>query len=314
MGFKMKRIVCLILVLVVINQSFINTQFVSADLAEGDEFVFEIKKANHYFEIGSFKSVTEGFYFGRQNLSENSLINARVDSIGPARVRYSFSVDNITRLSFVTFNWLDYFGPHYGYNILYHIFNIFNDPYYGVTLNSYIYKIKPYINPEVTNYLLTPESLGEDLRDSFHDNYKYPDIECKYNTNTENDIVYFESWIGGKLDTNFGKIINDEQDYPTSIKFDTNFHYKIDRNTGMTLGLGQRGWVKGTINNTFVKASMELEYVLQGQTLSGYSYGRYRDFSNKIYLYILIPTICSVIIITIVVSLLLRRKKKNKLD
>ncbi len=133
--------------------------------------------------------------------------------------------------------------------------------------------MNPSLNPAVNSYLLSPESLGEDIESNFKNNSLYPDVDCSYFTSTENGIVFFESWLGGKIDTQFGELINDGSNYPTSIEFGTSFHYKIDASTGVTLGLGQRGWAKGTINNTSVRASMEIEYILQGNELPEYEFG-----------------------------------------
>ncbi len=307
-----------ILILIIIIQFSTSDDYNTlAELNVGDSFIYEITKANHSFEFGGLKFANDGYAFGSQNLPVSSLVNVTVDYFSGGGVMFRLNANNTSRVAFISTDWLDFFGLCYSYNILYHIYEIFFNYHHGYLLDLYLYQILPYLKPAYNSYLLSPETLGEDIESSFKNNYLYPDIECSYFTSTKNGEVYFESWIGGKIDTQFGSIVNevdDRDNYPTDVEFGINFHYCIDNNTGIVLGVGRRGWVEGQIDEIEVKASMDIEYELQGYDFPKYRYGN-EDFSMFFYLLIiLIPTISIIYLLSVTIALVIRKSRINKLS
>jgi len=69
------------------------------------------------------------------------------------------------------------------------------------------------------SYITEPNQLAFDISNIFKN---YPNIECLNHTNVIDYVVYFESWVGGEINLNFGYAINNKENYPSDISFGNN--------------------------------------------------------------------------------------------
>ncbi|MHA1557813.1 MAG: choice-of-anchor S family protein, partial [Candidatus Heimdallarchaeota archaeon] len=200
--------------------------------------------------------------------------------MSPSGINFRFWLGEQSSNSFFSIDWLDYKGLRFSYYTLYYTYEMIENFANGYKVDLTFYTIYPYINPYYSDYLTDSEIFGNDLSTLFNPIFNVNrDIEYSYVYEESSDgIVYFESWVGGEIDSTFGNSINGKESYDTDIEFGNNFHYVADKNSGIVYGLGRQGWIKGTINDIEVKVSMSCEYQLKNYKISNYQFGNYRDF------------------------------------
>ncbi|MHA1126856.1 MAG: choice-of-anchor S family protein [Candidatus Heimdallarchaeota archaeon] len=302
-------LLCLIFLIIPIGSNFTHASF---DLS--DSFVYEITDTNLYVDIGENHYQKDGFLFSGDLYPEHTKVYITIDYIIDTGIMFNFSIDDSWRYGYISSNWFDVLGLDFSYYTLYYTYLMVESWGNGFWLDSTLYQIKPYIEPIYGDYLNDLDSLGSDICEFFGQWwYKYPDIECDYIFTESNDIYYFESWVGGKIDALFGNDITDGTDFPTDIKFGNSMHLAVNKTSGLVHGFGRRGWIKGEINNLPVKSSMSCEYVLEGFDFQDYQLGTMRYFGEvNLYLAVLLPVSILVIIVPVIVYFV-RKKKFDKL-
>jgi len=310
-----KKITNLLIVCTIFLLGSMNSYFTQANFILNDSFIFEITDTNLYVEIGENKYKKEGFLFSGDYYSDHTLVNATIDYFYNGGIMFEFYIDNSSSFGYVSPNWLDILGISYSYYTLYYTYLMVENWGNGFWLDLTLYQIKPNIDPLLTDYFSNLDSLGLDICDFFDKYwYKYPEIESDYRFTESNGIYYFESWVGGKIDNAmFGKDITDGTDFPTDIKFGNSMHFAVNKNTGLMLGFGRRGWVKGEINDQPVISSMACEYVLEGFDFPKYQLGTMKYFGKvNIYFVVLLPVSIVAVLIPITIYFV-RERKLNKL-
>lgn len=251
---------------------------VRGELNVGDYFIYEITSAGFYVEIGENQTVYDGYKFNSKVFPVGIKVNATVVEYSTG-VQFQFWIRNYSRYGYLTSNWFDILGASYGYLALFRTYEMVRDYINYHFAYEVLYQIRPYIHPPNNNYLENISSLGEDITKAFSKwYYKYPNIEYSYESSEKDGLILFESWVGGKVNSPFGKIITDGSDYNSSITFGNNYHLAVEKTTGVVHGFGRRGWVKGKINDTIVKVSMDCQYELEGYDMSDYVFGNYTNF------------------------------------
>jgi len=294
----------LFIVLILLNQPIL-TDLNSQIFEENNSFLYTVTKGNYYIEIGDNVASSNGYLFNGLELKPPVLVNVTVESVESHGINFEYFVGNNSRIGFYAGNWLDVFGVDFSFTPLYHTMRMVENFQNGFWIDLTFFNIRLYINPLFNDYLFSPDELGEDICYFFNRwSYRYPDIECSYNYSIVNKILVFESWVGGEINTQFGNIITDSADFPTDITFSNNFHFAIDQELGLVLGFGQRGWVKGIINDEKVKVSMEFDFEFENYTMQDYQFGAFKDFTKNnlpliLSLSIGIPVIMSISIIII---------------
>lgn len=302
-----------IFIFVLLNINLILFQPINSELKVGDSFIYEIKSVEYYIKYGSFELKNEGYYSGGERHPPGTKVNATIEEIAPAGISFRFWLENYSSIGYINPIWLQILGVDYSYTALYHAYQIAYDYHYGYLVDLYLIQIRPYINPLYDDYVVSPRLLGENIIKHFDGlPNKYSDIVCQYDYYSIDNLLYFESWVGGWVKMNFGDLINDQSSFPSDIIFGNNFHFTVDKETGIIFGLGRRGWVDGTINNISVKISMSFEYELDSYDLPDYSLGSYKNFfRNDKILTIVFSTVLPGILV-IVVTITFSIAKKNK--
>ncbi|MCF2142869.1 MAG: hypothetical protein K9W42_04140 [Candidatus Heimdallarchaeota archaeon] len=102
-----------------------------------------------------------------------------------------------------------------------------------------------------------------------------------------------------------------DSDYKSNIAFGNNLAFTINKTSGLIYGFGQRGWVRGSIDDKKVKTSMNIKYEIMGYNLPAYKLGRFRDFTkNNRLAAILVPSISMPIIAGMIVIIVKRNNQK----
>ncbi len=311
MGIKRRTVSVLIIILLNI---LINCH-VSAGIQSDDYFIYEVTNAEYYIEIGENKRINNGYLFGSDLHAAGVEINATIYSISSNGINFRFWLEDQCSNSFFSIDWLDYKGLKFSYYTLYYTYEMIENFGNGYMVDLTLYTIYPYIDPKYNDYLTDSGIFEKDLNSQFDTRLTVNrDIKCSFIYEESDDgIVYFESWVGGKIDSIFGYSINGEKSYDTDIEFGNNFHYVADKDSGIVYGLGRQGWVKGTINNTEVKVSMSCEYQLKNYKIANYQFGNYRDFIiisklNKI----LVPSIIFAVLIISPIIFMITKKRISK--
>ncbi|MBN1330668.1 MAG: hypothetical protein JXA54_14435 [Candidatus Heimdallarchaeota archaeon] len=281
---------------------------INAEINVNNSFIYKITSAGHYFNIGDFLTTKEGF--GLKNYTVGTKVNAIVDYIVSNGVGYKFWVDDEYWIGFVSFNKLNSWGVDFSYMTLYLVYQTIANKEFTYLIDLAIYHIYPYFDPMSNSYITEPNQLAIDISNIFKN---YPNIECLNHTNVIDNVVYFESWVGGEINLNFGYAINDKENYPSDISFGNNFHFAINQLSGIVYGFGTRGWVEGVINGTNVKVSMSCEYVLEGYDLPDYSFGSFHNFLRNNKLIISLSTVLPGSVILIVGTIILVTFKRKKI-
>ncbi|MBN1328497.1 MAG: hypothetical protein JXA54_03385 [Candidatus Heimdallarchaeota archaeon] len=264
--------------LILLSLSFNNFQESHSFIQVNDSFIYTIDESAYYAEIGSDKTLFQGYKFGYLELPVGVKVNATITDIDYGDVSFIFQASNLTRYEYLSVNWFDIFILDSSYTTLFCTYNLIRNADMALLAEWYLFTIHPYVNSTFNDYFNSLETLGEDIC-SFFNQTLYPTIDCSYATSEESGILFFESWVGGKIEGSFGKKLTGHDNYPTDISFGNNMHFAIDKETGIVQGFGKRGWVKGTINNEKVKVSMEFEYVLENYAMNDYQFGNYKDFT-----------------------------------
>ncbi|NHK29829.1 MAG: hypothetical protein FK730_00660 [Asgard group archaeon] len=288
----------------------------SSEIGVGDSFIYEITAAEHYFKIGKNEDYQEGFIFGSKNYPIGTYVNATIDAFDTPGAGFSFWLDNHSNISFFHPMWFDMAAIEISYKTLYYTYEMVENFQNAYLVHLTFYRIKPFIDPRFNDYMTSPITLGEDVCDYFEQyDYFYPDIECSYNYTITDNFTYYESWVGGEVDTSFGEIITGKNDYPSEISFGNNFQYYIDNETGLVYGYGIRGWIEGKIDGKKVRVSMHFQFELEGYDLPDYQYGSYQQFTSEIdnlAIIIAVPITCFLIILP-VSYIIIRKIKKSKI-
>lgn len=284
-------------------------------LKEDDFFIYKITNGGYYLEIGKNKKIVDGFKFGPYTYPSETKVNSTIGSIESHGVTVINWIGNFSSYVFLSIGWFDSFAIYYSYYTLYHTYEMIENFGNGYVIDLTLFNIKPFTNPKYNGYLASPETLGGDISNFFDEwSYWYPDIECSYNHSEKNSVVFFESWVGGEVHSLFGEMINGGTNYRTDIAFGNNFHFTINKETGIVYGFGRQGWVEGTINNNTVKICMTCEYELEGYDLPDYAFGEYHNFlaNNNLALFIAIPSSVVLLSASILLGFYLRKKKISK--
>ncbi len=307
----MKRKGYLIFIVLFIQSSLVFTPL-NAELIVGDCFNYNIVSAGYYLEIGENKTIIDGFLFHDEIYPIDTTLNATVRTIESHGVGFKIMVFNRTSYPFLSGNWFDVLAVEYSYYALYNTLEMVEDFSRGFWVDLTLFQIRPFVDPRYSVYLDSPEALGEDIIHKFHArSWQYQDIEYSYDYTIADEMLYFESWIGGKIDDEFGWILDGRDNMPMDIKFGNNYHFAVDRESGIVHGFGRRGWVNGEINNTSVKVSMTCEYELDGYNLPKYEFGNFRNFlvgNTGLIIGIIVPAI--LIPSGVIFVIIYRRKKK----
>lgn len=292
-----------------------NSHYQKSALSVGDSFIYEIIESDFYIEIGSEVRSRNGYLFVSQVHPLGTRINATVEDVDIGDADYRFWVDGndtVTSVAHISSHWLDVFGVDLSYRTLYYVCLAAENINALFWLDLAYFRIHPYFDLVFNDYLHSPDTLGEDIHYFFGRwFYLYPNIECLYDYSLENGIIHFESWVGGKIDAPFRSIIDAGTNLPTDISFGDSYQFSVDNETGVVVGWGQRGWVKGKINGTSVKASMELHYELEGYDSPPYQLGEMKEFSEgnpDLVFYIVL----SVLAVTVPIIVYILRKKSIK--
>lgn len=290
---------------------------INASLNVNDSFIYEITKAGYYAKFGDNATLIKDYRFGSLECPIGTKVNATVEEAEPVGgdVKFIFYVENRSRIAFITANWLDISAVALSFSILYNAYETVKDfdAIHHLTI-LVLYRIRPFIHPDFNDYLNSPETLGDDI-DSFFSkwHYRYPDIEVQYDYSEVEGILYFESWVGGKVNGQFGEIITGKSDYLSEISFGNNFHFAVNKDSGVVQGFGQQGWVKGTIDDKAFKFSSKIEYELEGYNLPKYQFGTFKDFTKTVNLAaILIPSISiPLIVVALIIAIPKIRKHRQ---
>lgn len=287
----------------------------NSELTIGDSFLYEIIEANYYAEIDSEERSFNGYRFGGQTHPVGTKFNATAEDVDVGSVFFRFWLegnDTYTSVAYISSNWFNVFAVDISYTTLQYTFLAVENINVLTMLDLAYFQFNPYIHLPHNDYLFSLDSLGEDIHYFFNRwFYLYPGIECLYEHSVENGVIQFESWVGGKIDAQFGSIITAGSNLPTDISFGDSYHFAVDNETGVVIGWGQRGWVKGTINGKAVKISMEWEYELEGYELQPYQLGEMKEFgTGSPYLAIFLPM--AVVVAIIPVILYFMKKKSNQ--
>lgn len=273
-------------------------------LTNGESFIYEIADANYYAEIGSDKRSFEGYRSGGYTHPIGTSVNATVeDAEGDGDVLFRFWINGNNSIEFISANWFDIFGVYLSYTTLSYTFLMIENINAIYMLDLAYFQFHPYIHLVYNNYINSLDTLGEEIRYFFSRwFYLYPDIECMYEYSEVDGLIQFESWVGGNIEAQFGSIITAGSNLPTDISFGDSYHFAVDNETGVVIGWGQRGWVKGKINGKAVKVSMEWEYELEGYDLQPYQLGEMKEFgAGNPYLAIFLPITVVVVIIPVII-------------
>ena len=286
-----------------------------SSLEDGAHYTYIIKNAGYYLEIGANKKTVDGYLFGPYIYPRETRVNSTIASIDFNGVTVVNWVENLSSYVFLSIDWFDYFAVFNSYYTLYHTFNMVRKFGNGFVIDLTLFNIQPYVDLVFNSYPFSSETLGEDICDFFGEwSYWYPTIECSYNYSEENDITYFESWVGGEVDSFFGLMFGNEFNFQSDISFGNNFHFAIDKTTGIVHGFGRQGWVEGIINDLSVKVSLVCEYVLKDYELPSYQFGEFRNYlsppDNYIIPIIAVPT--SIIVVSFSVLIIFYSKKNRK--
>jgi len=284
---------------------------VPANLVLGESFIYEITSVGLYAEVGENTTIDKNFHFSANEYPEGTKINATVNEISSnGGVGFKFYIGDRSQIGYSTANWFDVLAAEYSYLTLYWTFEIVRDYNRISFLDLIIYQTRPYVNPLYNDYLESPESLGEEINSLFTPwSNNYPGIEYSYEHSEKDGKMLFESWVGGEVNDSFGNIVNGRDDYPSEISFGNSFHVAIDKETGIIHGFGRRGWVKGVINNKFVKVSIDVQYELEGYRMAKYHLGKFSNFAPGLDFVIAVSTIITLFIVS---RKNLRNKKKRE--
>ena len=291
----------LILVVSVTTIYFPNSSTMAFD--DGDSFIYEITAASLYASIGENSNQNEGYYSGGEYHPTGTKVNATIVDHTVLTADFWFYIGDSYSVAHLSSGWLNRFGLELTYITLYYSF-LMVENYNAINMFDLLtFKFHPIIYLNYCSYLTNPNSFRSAI-DQLVDDWFYGEREIEYLTTlTEiNGIIYFESWIGGKIDENFGVNIGASNDYSTDIKFGNNYRIAVNSTTGLVLGWGQRGWVKGRINEKQVRMSMEWQYELDGYAFPDYQFGEMKYFRDvNYYLIIFLPAISLGILIPVVI-------------
>ncbi|MFW9924828.1 MAG: choice-of-anchor S family protein [Candidatus Thorarchaeota archaeon] len=298
-----------LIILFISSSLFIPTQAID----ENDFFLYEITDGGHYLKAGEFVTTNEGF--GSLNYPAGTTVNATIDYFSVGGILFKYWVGEQYSVKFIDLDWLDSHGERYSFMALYLAYEMIADYHNGYLANLILYTIFPYLDPVYTTYLNSPENLVQAIKGHFN-NHWYPDVECLADYSSIDNVLYFENWVGGKVDGYFGESINEKTNYPSKISFGNSIHLVVNKISGTVYGFGLRGWVEGTINDISVKVSCSYEYELLGYDLPDYSFGSYKNFlkNDKTLTIVLSSVIPSVVVVALLVtfSIIFRCKRLQK--
>ncbi len=312
----MKRgINALLLVLVVFFAGFIPTYTSpTSALSEDDFFIYELSASHIYAKIDSEKSTLDGYYQGGSYHPPGTKVNATIDYIAGHGTMFRFFIDNSSSVAFISPDWFDLFAVEKAYITLASTF-LMIDNFNAINMMELsTFSFHPYIYLYSCDYLANPDSFGNAIGQVVDDwFYGEREIDCLYTHSESEGIIYIESWIGGKIDENFGVNIGAPEDYPTDISFGNGFHIAVNSSSGVVYGWGQHGWVKGRINGKQVRFSMAWEYALDGYVFPDYQFGEIKHFQDiNLYLIIFLPAISLGILVPTIIYFY-NKRRFNKL-
>jgi len=287
----------------------------SSALTSDDFFIYELTAASLYTEIDVNSNYYEGYYNSGEFYPLGTKINATIDSISDNSIYFRFYIENSNVANgFISSDWFDNYGLENAFTTLAYTYRMFEDYEERYLFTTCTFRFHPYIYMPSCAYLNDPNSLGNAISNTVDDwFYGEHDIECLFTFSESNGILYFESWIGGKVDRYFGENLGASNNYPSDISFGNNLHLAVNTSSSVVCGWGQRGWVKGKIHEKNVKVAMEWEHVLDGYVFPDYEFGNMRYFGNvNLYLAILIPISIPLIFMPVIIYFV-RNHKINKL-
>ncbi len=275
----------------------------------GDTYTYEISKARIYAIVGENSYSSDGFEFSAKNYPPGTLVSCEITDYIDGDIELVCSIDNRTQISYSVSNWVHIILDYYMIYTTTKAYELAQSWLDILLLELFFFGIRPYIHPTTYSY-----EFFNTLAEVFNSTYKsystiYPNFECDFNIQSSNNLVYIESWLGGKIKGSCGEIFGFNDDVPTNINFGNNFHIAFMNETGLVQGMGYRGWVKGKINETSVKVSIEYQYELHNYNLPDFIFGiYYYDFNSNYYYLFLLP----VIIIGGAIGFIVYRRKKKK--
>jgi len=301
--------------ILLISISFFLPKLSQSSLNEGNFFLYEIKDAGYYAKLNEHEIEFTDYRLGSQTGPIGLIVNATVEDIETTgNTFFRFWINNRSSIAYFTAEWFDLSAILTSYRILYYVYEMVENFNEISIAELVLYQIRPFIHPDYNDYLQMPEKLGSEICSFFSVwLYRYPDIICTYDYSENDNILCFESWIGGKINNQFGKILTNVIDYPSDISFGNQFQFAVNKETGIVQGFGQRGWVEGTIDDQIVKVSMKIEYELKNYSLAKYKFGEFKDFTkNSSIAVILIPSICIPLLVISSILIISKIKKSYR--
>lgn len=311
-----KNSIALFLIFIVIFSIKHNT---TSSLNENDFFLYEIVDCGYYLEIGQNKKIAEGYLFANSYYPSGTIVNSTIGYIAPNGVSFNTWIENIHSVVFLSIDWFDFKAPYDSYYTLFNTYKLIEDFSNIYLIDFTLFDIYPFIDPNYNVFLSSPSELVLEINEIIQKWSVYQtDISFSYNYTENENILFYESWIGGKIDGNFGSALTGGKNYESDITFGNNYLFTVKKDTGIIQGYGRRGWVKGTINDLNVKISISCEYKLLDYELPNYSFGNYYNFlaNNNLAIIIAIPSSVVLLIVSILLGFYLRKKRllKNQSD
>ncbi|NPE09131.1 MAG: hypothetical protein GNW80_12675 [Asgard group archaeon] len=309
-----RRVKLLSIIIILCIFCFSETFSVHSQLSVGDVSTYKITNSKIYLASGSNFVSAKGFRFKGTNYPSKTKVDFSVNYVGGG-INGNFTIGNESFFIGYLENWYTTLVPFFmRYTSIIVYRSVYLWSMHNFT-NGLYFNIYPYINPTAENHEFF-ENLGEDFLSAFESvSQDYPGLEYNYRYSEKNNIVYFESWLGGEISGVYGPAIGYSFDYLAEVEFGNNFHIAFDKVSGLVTGFGFRGWTMGVLNDQAVKVSLEYQYQLVGYRLPRYTLGTYKDYLSSIGLIVssvLIPTIIIAVSIPVIVKY--RKKKKQKAD
>lgn len=282
---------------------------VHSELSVGDVYSYKMMNSKIYLASGSNFISAKGFRFKGTNYPSKTKADFSVNYVGGG-INGNFTIGTESLLIGYLEDWYTALVPFYmRYTSIIVYRSIYLWSMHNFS-NGLFFNIYPYINPTAENHEFF-ENLGENFLSDFATvSQDYPGLEYNYRYFEKDNIVYFESWLGGEISGVYGPAIGYYYDYLAEVEFGNNFHIAFDKVSGLVTGFGFRGWTNGVLNGQDVKVSLEYQYQLVGYRLPRYTFGTYKDFLPSIGL-IVSSVLVPIIIIAVCVPVIVKYRRKK---
>lgn len=310
----MRKKLSVILLSIILLSLVIPYHDISCVVTVGDSFIFNILKSRISVQVNDEISAVKGYRFNDAKYPEKTTINHEFILLSSGSYRTNASINDSKREEFQFKDWFLWrLDDGFMFPAIRHAYSIpYWWHYYNFSVGNYNYTlgfsrfVYPYLQPirDHWNLIASIEETFTPIFESY--NQLGYDIDYAFIYKDENDLVYFESWNGGTVDSDVGCITGEFDDTEASLSYGDQFQVAIDKISGIVKGLHYRGWANGVVKGYNIKVSLDFHYELKGYNLPRFSYGVY---SNYVLGNGFLISIASFTFFTIVLIIISKRRK-----